>query len=93
MGKQSVPPALANRVASLSFPHQLVNTVVDDNLKAVYGLLLESHQLIGVAATNPAELWFRRNAAIAARFRDLIPNTDDAWRSCLSWRIHELFYC
>lgn len=86
----SVPPALANRIASLFFPAQLVNTVTDKSLNAVYNVLLKSHQIIAVVA-KPGEQWFRRNVAITTRFRELFPNTDDAWRSCLSWRIYELF--
>lgn len=87
----SVPPALANRIASLFFPGQFVNTVVDESLQGVYKTLLQSHQLVTISASTPAEKWFRRNTAIAARFRELFPNTDDAWRSCLSWRIYETF--
>lgn len=87
----SVPPALANRIASLFFPAQFVNTVVDESLQGVYKVLLQSHLLVVTSASTPAEKWFRRNAAIAARFRELFPNTDDAWRSCLSWRIYETF--
>ena len=90
MSNLSVPPSLSNRVASLFFPTQLVNTVADESIDAIYRILLESNQLIEIVSHSSSEKWFKENEAITSRFHELFPNTDDAWRSCLSWRIHEL---
>lgn len=82
-----VPSAIINRIVSLCFPTQLANTVTDAAMDELYRKLVASGILDEIPVNDSETRWFVQNCAVSDCIRSVIPNTDDAWRSCLIWTL------
>lgn len=82
LGSLGVPSAVANRFAAACFPSQLAATVTDSKMSKVY------RKLSRIGKTAPVLTnWFEQNEQVVDWIRTVLPNTDDAWRAVLVWRL------
>lgn len=84
-----VPQSVSNRIVAVCFPSQLAATIVKNKINNVFSWFLPQIVDDKDDGAKKAKGWFARNQAVVKWIREVLPNTDDAWRNVLVWQLQE----